>query len=280
MEYNFIPKLNTLFSARFSQSYYDGENDIRHRMEEKPVEGSTLDYEEHRQLTSGNTSSTLDLFFSTKLRNRQSIEINAVGNYANNRYNRNLDYIHPSVTESLPLRADGHGWGAAGEAVYNKEFDRVVTRFGVQHTYTYDKNNYDDGQISVQKKNNTYAYGEVRGKISTLQYSLGTGLKIFTTENNTESKTHLANNTVVTLLFPLAKKWNVNYALMYQPTMPTLSMLSPVTQSSNDRVFYTGNPSLKPSNWLYNRAWIRFNNNKGMTWSFWLKYGRTFNPMV
>ena len=169
--------------------------------------------------------------------------------------------------------------GAAGEAVYNKEFDRVVTRFGVQHTYTYDKNNYDDGQISVQKKQHL-RIGRSRGKISTLQYSLGTGLKIFTTENNTESKTHLANNTVVTLLFPLAKKWNVNYALMYQPTMPTLSMLSPVTQSSNDRVFYTGNPSLKPSNWLYNRAWIRFNNNKGMTWSFWLKYGRTFNPMV
>ena len=280
LEYNFIPKLNTLFSARFSQFYYDGENDIRNRMEEKPWEGTPFNYEEHRRQTSGNTSSTLDLFFSTKLRNRQSIEINAVGNYANNRYNRNLDYIHPSATESLPLRGDGHGWGAAGEAVYNKEFDRVVARFGVQHTYTYDKNTYDDGQMSVQKKNNTYAYGEVRGKISTLQYSLGTGLKVFTTENNAESKTHLANNTVVTLLFPLAKKWNVNYALMYQPTMPTLSMLSPVVQSSNDRVFYTGNPSLKPSNWLYNRAWIRYNNNKGMTWSFWLKYGRTFNPMV
>ena len=164
LEYNFIPKLNTLFSARFSQFYYDGENDIRNRMEEKPWEGTPFNYEEHRRQTSGNTSSTLDLFFSTKLRNRQSIEINAVGNYANNRYNRNLDYIHPSATESLPLRGDGHGWGAAGEAVYNKEFDRVVARFGVQHTYTYDKNNYDDGQISVQKKNNTYAYGEVRGK--------------------------------------------------------------------------------------------------------------------
>lgn len=281
LEYNYLPELNTMFSARLYGTFYDAENNDNGTIKETPWKGTPFDFKKYNNNNSRTTTPSLDLFFIKKLKHGQSIELNVNGTYSDNRYDRKLTYKYPAAADELfPTGADGNGYGIAGEAVYNKEFKKVATRFGVQYSHSYDKNEYIDGQISDQMRNNTYAYGEVRGRFNKVSYSLGSGLKVFTTESNSDTKTYYANNSTLTLLYPIAKGWSLNYAIMYQPNQPSLSILSPVEQVINDQIRSVGNPDVKPSNWLYNRALIRYNNNKGMTWAFWLQYGRTFDPFV
>lgn len=281
LEYNFVPELNTMLSARVQGVFSDFENEDNGKMAERPWKGTPFDFEKTSFSAGRSAMPSLDLFFSKKFKRQQSLELNMAGSYADKNHSSELLYAYTDgKTDRIANGADGHGYAFSGEAVYNKGFKNVVTRFGLQYTYNYDTNGYIDGQQSLQKKHNTYVYGELRGRLNKASYSIGTGMKTFTAENNAAKKTHYVNNSVATLLYPISKQWSLNYTLMYQPNIPSLSSLSPVVLQSDDRVYYTGNPNLKPSNWFYNRALVRFNNNKGMTWAFWLSYGRVFNPIV
>ena len=281
LEYNFAPEINTLFSVRASGNFSDSQNDNYNRITERPWKGTPYDFEQVINGKSNGATPSLDLFFTKRMRHRQTIELSAAGGYSDYHYERPLRYVYGDGSDLLIRNATDHqGWFANGEAVWNKEFKRIVTRFGVQHSFNRSENDYVDGQNALQTNHNTYVYGELRGKIKKVSYSLGTGLKVFDTENNTMHKTHLTNNTVVNVLYPMGKGWSLNYLLTYQPNIPSLSDLSPVSTPVNDRINYSGNPNLRPSNWFFNRALIRYNNNKGMTWAFWLRYGRVFNPIV
>lgn len=281
LDYTYQPDINTMLSASFKNGI--GTNSDYNNGLLSEMDGSeTKNYDKYSERKGNYYTPNLDLFFSKKLKNKQSLEFNLVGTISTSSYDRTLRYVYTTLPEDLILNnVDNNGWRTAGEAVYTKELKKVSLRFGVQYAHNYDKSKYEENnQLSELVSDNTYVYGEVKGRLGKASYSLGTGVKLFSVNDMTDSKTYVRNLTTGNILIPLAKGFSLNYVIMYKPTLPSLNQLSSVLQTVDDIVQTKGNPGLKPSDWLYNRFLLRYNNNKGFTAALWLKYGHTFNPII
>ncbi|MEG2599984.1 MAG: TonB-dependent receptor [Muribaculaceae bacterium] len=282
LDYTYQPDINTMLSASFKNGIGTNSNYNNGYLSET-VKGETVNYDKYSGNKGNYYTPNLDLFFSKKLKNKQSLEFNLVGTISTNVYDRTLryEYVNNLPDKLILNNVDNNGWRTAGEAVYAKELKKVALRLGVQYAHNYDKSQYkENNQLSELVSDNTYVYGEIKGRLGKASYSLGTGVKLFSVNNMTDSKTYVRNLTTGNILIPLMKGLSLNYVIMYKPTLPSLNELSPVSQTVDDIVQTKGNPDLKPSDWLYNRFLIRYNNNKGFTAALWLKYGHTFNPII
>lgn len=281
LDYTYQPDVNTMLSASFKNGIGTN-NECNNGLLSETDGSETKNYDKYSERKGNYYTPNLDLFFSKKLKNKQSLEFNLVGTISTSSYDRTLRYVYTTLPEDLILNnVDNNGWRTAGEAVYAKELKKVSLRFGVQYAHNYDKSKYEENnQLSELVSDNTYVYGEVKGRLGKASYSLGTGVKLFSVNDMTDSKTYVRNLTTGNILIPLAKGFSLNYVIMYKPTLPSLNQLSSVLQTVDDIVQTKGNPDIKPSDWLYNRFLLRYNNNKGFTAALWLKYGHTFNPII
>lgn len=58
--------------------------------------------------------------------------------------------------------------------------------------------------------------------------------------------------------YPLSHYVTLNYLLMFDPSMPSISQQSSMIQTIDDISVRQGNPDLKPSEYLRNRIYIRY----------------------
>lgn len=285
-EYNYTPELNTLFSAKLTNTFNDNDADRFYNMFVKNWDSTTDNYLNNVTAGGHSYSPTLDLAFIKSLKNKQSIEFNLVGSYSDNTNSMFNKYIYPDVSDSRNWSVDNsskrHGYGIAGEAVYGKNFGKVTARFGVQHRYSWRTTEYvENNQKEDQSSNITYVYGELQGNFNKLNYNLGAGLKVQTSKTGSLSNTSVSNNTSLTLMMNLGKGWSFNYIILNRPNvLPSLGQLTEIERTSDYYLISTGNPNLKAGNLLYNRFQVRYAHKCGFTATFRVKYGRTFNPIV
>ena len=280
LEYNYVPQLNTLFSARFTTNILDQSSTDDGRIFEQPWNAERFEYDKFLSNKWDQASPAIDLFFTKKLKNDQSIEANVSGSYSSNTYGRDLRYVYADGTVlQLPTNSDGKGWGAAAELVYKKNFKKVAFQIGAQYARGYDKNEYLDGQMSEQKKDNFYAYAEVQGSIKKWSYVIGTGLKVLHTNTNGKNLTQYGNHSTLRLNYPIAKNLTFGVHAGFGPNMPSLSALSPVEQAVDNHIIWKGNPNLKIWNYLDYGASLFYNNPKGFVAYFSAGHWHGFNPI-
>lgn len=280
-DYTYMHDPNTMLVVNFNSNFCpsSGGND-GHITEVKDNVTWEYDRVQHRKANVYNP--TLDVFFSKKMSNGQSIELNAVGKLSNGYSNRTLWYYYEDETSNLeiPYETDNNGWSVATEAVYGKAFKAVTTRFGVQYLHNYAENEYKAaGELSKMTKDNTYTYAEVTGKLGKVGYNIGSGVKVLNVDDYSDSRTFVRNLTTATLQYATGNHWNLRYNFSYQPSLPSLSQLSPIISQTDDITYSAGNPNLKPSEWITNAINANFQYGK-FSGTLSASYQHCFNPIT
>lgn len=280
-DYTYMHDPNTMLIVEFtSRITPDSRGNDGHITEIK--DGITWEYD-RVQRSKGNTyNPTLDIFFSKKMSNGQSIELNAVGNISHGNTTRDIWYYYDNEADdiTIPYETDNDGWSLAAEAAYRKEFKNVATRFGVQYLHNYAENEYKISEsLSKMEKDNTYVYGEISGKLGAVGYNLGTGVKVLNVNDYTDSRTFVRNLTTATLQYTSGKNWSLRYNFSYSPALPSLSQLSPIISQIDDITYAAGNPDVKPSELIANTIRASFQHNK-FNGSIYTGYNHRFNPIT
>ena len=279
-EYTYQPNDSTMFVATLrdyiSTNHWFGTGAIT---ETENGKTTLLDYNKLNE-NIGN-SPTLDLFFTHKMRNKQKIELNIVGQYSHSDYYNKLTY-EDSVSEwEYPTKVINNGYAISGEAVYSKQFNRSEARIGLQYQHNFASNDYVIYETQTEMtKDNTYLYCGIGGSISNnLMYSLGTGVKLFSVTDGIYTKRYVRNLSTALLFWRISNSWSLTASTNFVPYLPSLSDLSPVLQRVDDVEAIRGNDLLKPTNTMYSTLRLQYNNKgwfAGMTGS----YFRNFSPTV
>lgn len=224
---------------------------------------------------------SLDVFFSKKLANNQSVEFNVVGTLINSDYKRYLTDRYEATSSTTINNVANYRCSLIAEGVYRRSFKYLNLGLGVRHNQNYTRNDYEDSsqEQTKMRSSDTYLYGELSGAVKKLTYNLGVGLKLYNVNDWSSQKTYARNLTTLNLLYPLTSRLKVSYRFQYSPTLPTLSQLSNVVQNYDALSQIKGNPSLKPYETVRNRFLFIYTLNKFRA-NLWLSYAKSFNPIA
>ncbi|MDR0844198.1 MAG: carboxypeptidase-like regulatory domain-containing protein [Tannerella sp.] len=193
----------------------------------------------------------LDLYYQENLRNNQTLVVNVVGTYngtdetriyRESREDAMLTDIHNMVA--------GNKYSWTGEGIYEKKLDANSLSAGLRHTQAYSDNTYKNGheyQTEMQQ-GETYLYGEWKGKVRKLNYTLGAGVtrSSFRQEEDGGEYTYYTFNPRLAIFHPLPGNSSVRLTARINNNTPSLSNLSAVEQVIDSLQIQRGNSDLKP----------------------------------
>ena len=229
------------------------------------------------------SSPSIDLFFRKQIDETQYIEANAYGIYGSGDYNRryiNL-YQRPLPDDSVLSLTNDKSWRLTADIMYSKTLKNLVAALGIKEYYNSTDNEQTENGILGKGKitqNRLSVYGQLQGKIKRLGYSLS-AIGIYNHANNNSYKTdavRLKSNIVAN--YPLSQRLTLNYLLMLEPSLPSVTQQSALIQRVDDITIRQGNPDLKPSSYIRNRVYVRY-ADKRFTGSLWASYSRTQKPI-
>lgn len=278
--YTYQHDLNTIFNAKFIYSIRPGTG--QYKSDDLDIENNiTKKYSSHSRWDIIDNAPALDLFWKKKFKGENTLEFNVVGTYIELEHNRTLTNTFVDHQDIYPSGVNNKKWSIISEVAYSKAFKDIKMSFGAQDVYSNTHNSYIEPENAETRfnANDAYLYGQILGKIKKVSYTLGTGLKIFSMDNHLNSRTYYNNMSTVRLVYTPLKDFSIEYMMLYKPDLPSLYQLDDVVQTSNDLVKKSGNPDLKPSNYIRNRITIKYKYDK--VWSrLWAIYDNTSNPIV
>lgn len=193
----------------------------------------------------------LDLYYQRSLKNDQTLVFNLVGTY-------NEDESHRIYQESrdnrlltdVNSRVIGNKYSIIGEAIYEKKLtDANRLSFGVRHTQSFSDNEYRNGHVSNTHLNQaeSFAYGEFKGKVRKLDYTLGVGATRFSYKQEGTDNTYqyYTFNPRVVLHYNLPGQSFIRLKGDIGNSSPSLSHLNAVDQIIDSLQIQRGNPNLK-----------------------------------
>lgn len=193
----------------------------------------------------------LDLYYQRSLKNDQTLVFNLVGTY-------NEDESHRIYQESrdnrlltdVNSRVIGNKYSIIGEAIYEKKLtDANRLSFGVRHTQSFSDNEYRNGHVSNTHLNQaeSFAYGEFKGKVRKLDYTLGVGAtrSSYKQEGTDNTYQYYTFNPRVVLHYNLPGQSFIRLKGDIGNSSPSLSNLNAVDQIIDSLQIQRGNPNLK-----------------------------------
>lgn len=201
---------------------------------------------------------SLDLYYANIFKNGGKLEVNLVGSYSNGTLKYELrDQMGESIRKVENL-VNINRTAIIGEIVYNHPLSkRMMLSSGLQHTTACSQNKYIE-TIDNLLENNSYLFVNAQGQLGKVQYSIGTGAKLFVVKDATDKKFFARNQSMLSLFYSPVNKWTLVLHSTYKPTLPSLSMLSRVQQRVDDLLMMSGNPSLRSAQSLYNRLGVYY----------------------
>lgn len=197
-------------------------------------------------------SPVLDIYFRKEMKNKQSFTINTVGTYI--KTDNESDYMESMNNEALTSiynRVKGNKYSLITEALYNKEFDKMVFSAGAKHTQGYADNIYtgNDPFLSNMKNADSYIFAQLQGSLTKkLSYTIGIGgARVWFKEGANEA-TFYTLRPSMRLAYNVNDNFNVKYNLTITTPTPSLGQLSSAVQQVDSFRINRGNPNLKPYN--------------------------------
>lgn len=283
LDFTHMYDAQTMFSASAQLSLFDSENILRQRVYEITGDASQ-EFDKTNANKTNSYSPSVDLYFRKQLGKKHLFEVNATARMSEGDYSRSMLYVYDDSTRYYQSNeTDNHSWSTGGEALYTRYFSNVTMRYGINYTHSFRRNDYIENEGNESESNlnrdNVYLYGDVAGKWKRFGYSVGIGAKYYRSADDMRSKSYLRAKSTITLNYKLAKKWSLNYLFMYDPTLPSLSMLSDQVNTVDDIFVSVGNLNVKPSTWHRNRLYLRY-QSETFNATLWGSYSRTDNPIV
>ncbi|HEY9542170.1 TonB-dependent receptor [Prevotella sp.] len=282
MSYSYLPNPNTVFAAKIGVGLENQKVDENSwNMQRYMDRQFQYDNLTHKDLQF--SSPNIDLFFRKQINKSQYIEANIYGRYSASDYTRQYIniYQNPLSNDSVQSLTNDKSWRIGADVMYSKTFKSLVVNMGIQDFYNQTDNIQTENTVLSKgniNQNRLSLYGKLQGKIKRLSYGFS-AIGIYNHANNDSYKTDaISLKSNFTVNYPLSKRLTLNYLLMFEPSLPSVSQQSALVQRVDDITLRQGNPNLKPSTYIRNRAYIQY-TNKRFSGSLWASYSRTDRPI-
>lgn len=264
LTYNLSVPDKYVFEINLSGTFYDSPD----RASKQFVTESGKDsYYTHTAPTEKYHSPVLDLFYKVNLPKKQSLTFNLVGTFIDTEYGYTYEK-YASDQFVLPIEKYGYNtlgkkYSLIGETRYNKQFKPFLLTMGINHFQGYTENKYSgtDNVTTEMMNANSYAYSQIKGKLSKINYSIGLGISHQNYLQGNDKYTYWLFRPSATLSYKL-RNINIRYNFSITPNLPSLSYLGNVRQQKTDMEFIVGNPSLKPYNSVNNKIILSYDSKR------------------
>jgi len=261
--YNLTQPDKYVFNAAFKDEIFNSPNNdfaynINYSDPNTPDASSFL----HAVMKSNTPS--LDLYYQLYLPKKQSIAFNAVGTYIHSLYDRSYtEYQDNTTSSNYAYSTDGKKYSIIGEGIYDKEFKPFKLTSGLKYSQSYTDNHYTGSTDAITTLHNStlYAYAQLQGKLSKLNYQVGVGLSQSQFSEENESYSFLTFQPRVSLSYSFLKTSFLRYRFSVTPLLPNLSALSDVRQDLDDFRVNEGNSNLKPYRMYRNSIYYQYKKN-------------------
>lgn len=200
-------------------------------------------------LTSSKTQiPSLDIYYQTNLKNKQTIYADVVASYLNSKNERN--FLQKSLNDedtNIYSQTKGRKYSVIGEGIYEKQFNKGKFTGGIKHTQAYLQNRYSgniDNKITMNTSE-TYLFAEYESQIKGLNYTVGIGgMRTYNSQDNHSSEEYIFKPTL-SLSYSIHGKWFFRYNGYVSGYAPSLSDLNDISQAMDKYQIRKGNPALK-----------------------------------
>lgn len=185
-----------------------------------------------------------DMYFNYNLTKRQSLTVNANGNYTLSSYDYAYGGTSPyAYTSRSTVRT------LFAEAIYENRLRLFTLSAGLtfdhNHTgITYRGDTDADNNITTQ---NLYAFAQVKGSLASLSYSLGTGASYLHYHQGGERYDYWLLRPEMQLSWSPWRPFRLNYNLQIRQEAPRLAYLGDAVVRSNAMEITVGNPDIHPN---------------------------------
>ena len=143
----------------------------------------------------------LDLYYANMLSNGGKLEVNLVGSYSHGSHSFSLQDQMATQMREVQNAVDVSRTALIGEVVYNHPFSsHFMLATGLQHTTAYSLNKYVEMTDNLLE-NNSYLFANAQGQLGKVQYSIGTGAKLFVVQDATDRKLFVRNQSTLSLFY-------------------------------------------------------------------------------
>ena len=185
-----------------------------------------------------------DMYFNYNLTKRQSLTVNANGNYTLSSYDYAYGGTSPyAYTSRSTVRT------LFAEAIYENRLRLFTLSAGLtfdhNHTgITYRGDTDADNNITTQ---NLYAFAQVKGSLASLSYSLGTGVSYLHYHQGGERYDYWLLRPEMQLSWSPWRPFRLNYNLQIRQEAPRLAYLGDAVVRNNAMEITVGNPDIHPN---------------------------------
>ena len=185
-----------------------------------------------------------DMYFNYNLTKRQSLTVNANGNYTLSSYDYAYGGTSPyAYTSRSTVRT------LFAEAIYENRLRLFTLSAGLtfDHNYTgitYRGDTDADNNITTQ---NLYAFAQVKGSLASLSYSLGTGASYLHYHQGGERYDYWLLRPEMQLSWSPWRPFRLNYNLQIRQEAPRLAYLGDAVVRNNAMEITVGNPDIHPN---------------------------------
>ena len=185
-----------------------------------------------------------DMYFNYNLTKRQSLTVNANGNYTLSTYDYAYGGTSPyAYTSRSTVRT------LFAEAIYENRLRPFTLSAGLtfdhNHTgITYRGDTDVDNNILTQS---LYAFAQVRGRLAGLSYTAGTGVSYLHYRQGAERYSYWLWRPEVQLSWSPWRPFRLNYNLQMRQEAPRLAYLGDAVVRNNALEFTVGNPAIRPN---------------------------------
>ena len=207
-------------------------------------------------------SSVWDVYFYRRLTPTQSVTANAVGTYISTQTGSYYD-------EGIPYRYDVDGQTASllTEVIYENRLRPFTLSAGMDYSYKYTKNDYSGDVSALTRTSNhrVYAFGEIKGTIRQLRYTLGAGLSYIHYTQGGHRYNFWTFRPKASLAYAMNNAMQVSYTYQLWDKVSRIAMTSDAAIRANSMEWTVGNPDLKPSHDMDHRLRLSYNTNRLQT---------------
>ena len=185
-----------------------------------------------------------DMYFNYNLTKRQSLTVNANGNYTSSAYDYTYGGTSPyAYTSRSTVRT------LFAEAIYENRLRPFTLSAGLtfdhNHTgITYRGDTDADNNILTQS---LYAFAQVKGRLAGLSYTAGTGVSYLHYRQGAERYSYWLWRPEVQLSWAPWRPFRLNYNLQMRQEAPRFAYLGDAVVRNNAMELTVGNPDIRPN---------------------------------
>ena len=258
LAYNWADSTTTVFQASVSGTL----NDTPNNYNIKDIVDDTRQYRATNREKDKSYSPVLDLYFFRQLTPRQSFTANAVATYISTQTGSYYD-------EGVPYQYDVDGKTASllAEAIYENRLNPFTLSTGFNYSYKNIKNNYlgDASSLTNTSNNRLYAFGEIKGTLQQLRYTLGVGASYIHYTQNGHKYNFWTFHPKASVTYQINNELQLSYTVQMRDKVSRIAMTSDAMIRTNSMEWTVGNPDLKPSHDMDHRLHVSYNTSRLQT---------------